>query len=40
MKKTIAVLFLALAGGISFAQGHLFQFKYKEGDAYRVLFYR
>lgn len=37
MKKTIAVLFLALAGGISFAQGHLFQFKYKEGDAYRVL---
>lgn len=37
MKKTIAVLFLALAGGILFAQGHLFQFKYKEGDAYRVL---
>ncbi len=37
MKKTFALLFMALAGGILFAQGNLFQFKYKEGDAYRVL---
>ena len=37
MKNKIAFLSLILAGGILFAQGQLFQFKYKEGDAYRVL---
>ena len=37
MKNKIAFLSLILAGGILFAQGQLFQFKYKEGDAYRIL---
>jgi len=37
MKKTIAILFLLFAGGFLFAQEYLFEFKYKEGDAYRVL---
>ncbi|MBR5965928.1 MAG: OmpA family protein [Treponema sp.] len=37
MKNKLAFLSLIFAGGILFAQGQLFQFKYKEGDAYRVL---
>lgn len=37
MKNKLVFLSLIFAGGILFAQGQLFQFKYKEGDAYRVL---
>ncbi|MCR5047221.1 MAG: OmpA family protein [Treponema sp.] len=37
MKKNIVFLSLVLTGGLLFAQGHLFEFKYKEGDSYRVL---
>lgn len=37
MRSKIAFLSLFLAGGILFAQSYLFEFKYKEGDSYRIL---
>ncbi len=37
MKNKIAFFLFLLAGGFFFAQGYLFEFKYKEGDSYRVL---
>ncbi len=37
MKCKIAFCLLLAAGGIIFAEGHLFEFKYKEGDSYRIL---
>lgn len=37
MRNKAFFLALFVAGGIAFAQGHLFEFKYKEGDSYRVL---
>ena len=37
MKVKIAFFALLVAGGMFFAQGRLFQFKYKKGDSYRVL---
>ena len=37
MKCKIAFCLLLVAGGIFFAEGQLFEFKYKEGDSYRIL---
>ena len=37
MKKSMIVLSFFLLGGILSAQGLLFEFKYREGDSYRVL---
>ena len=37
MKKAGVFLALFLLGGIFFAEGYLFSFKYKEGDSYRIL---
>ena len=37
MKNKVAFLALFFLGGIFFAEGKLFEFKYKEGDSYRIL---
>ena len=37
MKIKVAFLSILLSGGIFFAEGFLFEFKYKAGDSYRIL---